>query len=116
MRVSELTLITKTMQLSRFPIAEKYDWQLPQELSALSELGALKLSDQQPYGFLNRHSGYFRHVQHTENEVNELSGEAESLSPEERRVKREAHEDKKWDPDYYMCVLHFHVHALLVHS
>ena len=48
------------------------------------------------------HSGYFRHVAHTENEVNELGIDAETCSPEERRARRLKHEDEKWDEEHYM--------------
>lgn len=50
------------------------------------------------------HSGFFTHVSHTENEVNEIGTDTETCTPEERRRRRVAHEDKKWDEDYYMLV------------
>lgn len=48
------------------------------------------------------HSGYFQHATHTANEVNELGGEAETLPISERRERRIAHEDNKWDEEHYM--------------
>ena len=48
------------------------------------------------------HSGYLRHVTHTENEVNELGDAAESCTKAERRVKRLKHEDGKFNEEHYM--------------
>lgn len=48
------------------------------------------------------HSGYFRHVEHTENEVNELGVDAETCPPDERRRRRIKHEEDKWDEEHYM--------------
>jgi protein SHQ1 len=48
------------------------------------------------------YSGYFRHVSHTENEVNELGADVESCSPEQRREQRIKHEDDKFDEEHYM--------------
>ncbi|KAK0197257.1 SHQ1 protein-domain-containing protein [Armillaria mellea] len=95
-------LVAKTQALSIEPDvleAAQNDWQIPQTVPDL--LPSLHLSTS--YGFLNRHSGYFVHVTHTENEVNELGAEAEQLSPEERHHKRIEHEDDKWDEEYYMA-------------
>ncbi|KAF8739464.1 hypothetical protein AX14_009447 [Amanita brunnescens Koide BX004] len=49
------------------------------------------------------HSGYFRHVTHTENEVNELGSDAEVCHVNERRRRRNEHEDQKFDAEYYMA-------------
>jgi len=54
------------------------------------------------YGFLDMYTGYFTHVVHTENDVNELGDEAENCLPEERRRKRLKHEEMKWDEEHYM--------------
>lgn len=62
----------------------------------------MKTTSEQRYGFLNAYSGFFRHVQHTENEVNELGDETETCGPIVRRQKRLAHEDSKWDEEHYM--------------
>ncbi|KAI0303359.1 SHQ1 protein-domain-containing protein [Multifurca ochricompacta] len=56
-----------------------------------------------PYGFLNAYTGYFLHVATTENEINELGADAETLSLSERRNRRLKHEDSKWDPEHYMA-------------
>ena len=60
------------------------------------------LSSQQSYGFLDMHSGYFRHVTHTENEVNELGSDAEACHVNERRRRRIEHEDQRFDAEHYM--------------
>ncbi|KAJ7062149.1 SHQ1 protein-domain-containing protein [Mycena amicta] len=82
-------------------VAAENDWQLPQTVPEDSP--SISLSLTQPYGFLNRHTGYFTHVGHTENEVNELGAEAERLTPRERRQKRYKCEDEKFDEEYYMA-------------
>ena len=65
-------------------------------------LPALETSRQKPYGFLNAYTGYFLHVGTTENEINELGADAETLNPSERRIRRLRHEELKWDPEHYM--------------
>ena len=67
-------------------------------------LSSLKTTAQERYGFLDMYTGYFQHVGHTENEVNELGTDAETCSPAERRTRRLKHEDEKWDEEHYMCV------------
>jgi protein SHQ1 len=84
----------------RSMLAAKNDWQLPQEIP--EPLPKPNLFIEKRYGFLDMHSGYFRHVAHTENEVNELGAGAEMCSPDERRNKRIKHEDEKWDEEHYM--------------
>ncbi|KAJ7062188.1 SHQ1 protein-domain-containing protein [Mycena amicta] len=83
--------------------AAENDWQLPQTVPQDQDSPSISLSPTQPYGFLNRHTGYFTHVGHTENEVNELGAEAERLTPRERRQKRFKCEDEKFDEEYYMA-------------
>ena len=61
-----------------------------------------KTRAQVPYGFLSLYTGYFQHVEHTENEVNELGPDAETCDATERRRRRIKHEDEKWDEEYYM--------------
>ena len=56
------------------------------------------------YVFLDPYTGYFRLVAHTENEINELSEDAEMILPSERRKRRIAHEEQKWDKEHYMYV------------
>lgn len=48
------------------------------------------------------HSGYFAHMTHTENEVNELGSVAETCPVDERRQRRTKHEEEKWDEEHYM--------------
>lgn len=78
----------------------KNDWQLPQQVP--EPLSSLKTEISSRYGFLNRHSGYFEHISYTENEVNELGANAETLETPDRRAKRLEHEDEKWDEEYYL--------------
>ena len=80
--------------------AAENDWQLPQ--SVPEPLPQLQTSAERRYGFLDMHSGYFRHVEHSENEVNELGVDAETCPPQERRLRRLKHEDDKWDEEHYM--------------
>ncbi|KAF8205956.1 SHQ1-domain-containing protein [Mycena galopus ATCC 62051] len=82
-------------------LAAENDWQIPQEVPTADP--SISTSLTQPYGFLNLHSGYFRHVGHTENEVNELGTDAETCTLRERRLKRWKHEDEKWDEEHYMA-------------
>ena len=82
--------------------AAENDWQLKQELPVSDS--SFKTSISQKYGFLDLHTGFFQHVEHTENEVNELGAAAESAGPSERRKARLLHEDEKWDDEYYMYV------------
>lgn len=92
-------LLLNATNLSGFKAAEN-DWQLKQELPEAGP--SFKTSTSQNYGFLNLHTGYFRHVEHTENEANELGTTAETAGTSERRKLRLKHEDEKWDEEYYM--------------
>jgi protein SHQ1 len=74
---------------------------LPQTLSS----EPLHTSLAKPYGFLNQHSGYFRHAGSSSNEANELGGDAETISPVERRRRRITCEDAKFDPEHYAADL-----------
>ncbi|KAI0262860.1 SHQ1-domain-containing protein [Gloeopeniophorella convolvens] len=85
----------------QFIEAATNDWTMPQEIPGPST--AFQTSETQPYGFLNAYTGYFRHVATTENEINELGADAETLTPYERHTLRVKHEDSKWDPEYYMA-------------
>jgi protein SHQ1 len=76
---------------------------LPQK--APEPLPALHTSSVRPYGFLNMHSGYFKHVSHVENDVNELGSDPETCPVDERRRRRLKHEEEKWDEEYYMYVI-----------
>lgn len=90
--------------------AAENDWRLPQHPV---EDESIHLSTKQHYGFLDMYTGYFTHVSHTENEINELGMDLEKLTPYERREKRIKHENEKWDEDHYMCALsaaYFHTY------
>ena len=78
--------------------AARNDWHLPQ---IVPESETISLTPAQ-YGFLDAYSGYFSHVAMTENEVNELGPDGERLTLRERREKRIAHENDKWDEEYYL--------------
>lgn len=65
-------------------------------------LSTIKTTLESKYGFLDAYSGYFRHVEHTENEVDELGADAETCDTTTRRQKRLVHEEAKWDGEYYM--------------
>ncbi|CCM02849.1 uncharacterized protein FIBRA_04961 [Fibroporia radiculosa] len=99
----ELAAKTQNLTLEQHEIlqAAQNDWQLPQEIPA--PLPAIKMTSVCHYGFLNMHSGYFRHVAHTENEVNELGADAEACPPDERRRLRLKHEEDKWDEEHYIA-------------
>jgi protein SHQ1 len=81
-------------------IAGANEWTIPQTVP--DPLPVLETSRQKPYGFLNAYTGYFLYVGTTENEINELGADAETLSPSERRIHRLRHEESKWDPEHYM--------------
>ena len=51
------------------------------------------------------YSGYLTHVALTENEVNELGADAETMTLQMRRERRIAHENEKWDEEHYMWAL-----------
>lgn len=82
-------------------IAAENNWQVPQ---TVPEAEAELQSSRRYYGFLNKYTGYFMHVAHTENEINELGQNAESCDLDERRNLRITHENAKWDEEHYMFV------------
>ncbi|EPT05845.1 hypothetical protein FOMPIDRAFT_1026741 [Fomitopsis schrenkii] len=90
-----------TLEQQEILCAAENDWQLTQEVP--EPLSQLKTSPEYRYGFLDMHTGYFRHVGHTENEINELGADAETISPGERHKRRLKHEDEKWDEEYYIA-------------
>ncbi|KAJ7111162.1 SHQ1 protein-domain-containing protein [Mycena crocata] len=98
-------LVARTNALSleheEILLAAENDWHLPQEVPTSDPPITTTLT--QTYGFLNLYSGYFKHVSHTENEVNELGSDAETCIVQERRVRRWKHEDEKWDEEHYMA-------------
>ncbi|CAK5264920.1 unnamed protein product [Mycena citricolor] len=101
--VEDLTARTDALSLEREEIlrAAENDWQLPQQVP--SDDYPISMTLTHPYGFLSRYGGYFKHAQHTENEINELGGQAETLSLRERRSRRVQHENAKWDEEHYMA-------------
>jgi len=94
---------TQGLSLDRQEIvaAAENDWQLPQDVP--EPLPRLNMSVEKRYGFLDMYSGYFRHVSHMENEVNELGADTEFCPPDERRKRRIKHEDDKFDEEHYMA-------------
>lgn len=82
-------------------VAAENDWQVPQ---TVPEAEPLLHSSKRYYGFLNKYTGYFMHVAHTENEINELGPNAESYDFDDRRNIRIMHENAKWDEEHYMFV------------
>lgn len=52
------------------------------------------------YGFNNQYSGYFRHVNETANEINDIT-EPEKSTIDSRRQERIEIEDLKFDEDHY---------------
>ncbi|KAJ6480262.1 SHQ1 protein-domain-containing protein [Mycena sanguinolenta] len=98
-------LVSRTNALSleykEILLAAENDWQMPQEIPTVDP--SISTSFTRPYGFLDLHSGYFKHVAHAENEVNELGVDAEICTVRERRLKRWKHEDEKWDEEHYMA-------------
>ncbi|KAH9946275.1 SHQ1-domain-containing protein [Epithele typhae] len=97
-RTQELSLSQEQEEILH---AAENDWQLPQTLP--ESLPPLQTSARCRYGFLDMHSGYFVHIEHVENEVNELGADAETCAPSERRRRRLKHEDEKWDEEHYMA-------------
>ncbi|KAJ3558479.1 hypothetical protein NM688_g899 [Phlebia brevispora] len=99
----DLVSRTQNLSLDRQDILEaaENDWQIKQEIAEPSS--TFKIHAEEHYGFLSLYTGYFRHVQHTENEVNELGADAETCPPAERRQRRIKHEEEKWDEEYYMA-------------
>jgi len=48
------------------------------------------------------HSGYFKHVSCTDNQVNELGTNPETTPVQDRRKLRMEHEEDKWNEEHYM--------------
>ncbi|KAL1680813.1 SHQ1 protein-domain-containing protein [Schizophyllum commune] len=90
-----------TLEQDEFLQAEENEWQYPQTVP--EPLDSLNIKPEKPYGFLNMYSGYLTHVALTENEVNELGADAETMTPQMRRERRIAHENEKWDEEHYMA-------------
>jgi len=84
-------------------VAAENDWEVPQTVPETGGGAGLHPSGRY-YGFLNKYTGYFVHVAHTENEINELGHNAESCDLDDRRNLRITHENAKWDEEHYMFV------------
>ncbi|KAF8320096.1 SHQ1-domain-containing protein, partial [Clavulina sp. PMI_390] len=83
-------------------LAAKNDWRLPQSV-AEEETPLVSIGTRVGYGFLDAYSGYFKYTGQTPNEVNELGELAETAVLPVRTEMRTAHEDQKWDGEYYMA-------------
>ena len=90
--------------------AEKSGWRYPVAKDE-EAYPNITLSIKHCYGFLDAYSGYFKLASQTGNEVNELGDLAETITPSVRTEMRHAHEEQKWDEEYYMYVILEHVHA-----
>ncbi|KAG6335151.1 hypothetical protein ID866_3935 [Astraeus odoratus] len=100
--VTDLSARTDELSLDdEFLRAAANDWQLPQSIS--STLPEFHTSSKRFYGFLDMYTGYFTHVSHMENEINELGDDAETCNVDERRARRIVHENEKWDEEHYMA-------------
>ncbi|KAF9227865.1 SHQ1-domain-containing protein [Gyrodon lividus] len=96
-RTDKLTLGEKEEILK----AAENDWQLPQSVPEAST--EFHTSFKRYYGFLDKYTGYFLHVAHAENDVNELGDDPEGCSVDDRRKMRITHENEKWDEEHYMA-------------
>lgn len=73
-----------------------FNWELPQEVQSEEP----ELSVNASYGFNNQYHGYFKHVQETMNEINEIS-QPEQSTVTSRREERIASENLHFDEDHY---------------
>ncbi|GJJ73209.1 protein SHQ1 [Entomortierella parvispora] len=73
---------------------EDFDWEMPQEIRQ-------EVFSEVRYGFNNRYSGFFTHVQETANDVLDVY-DPEHASLETRREDRIKRENDKFDDEYYM--------------
>lgn len=91
--------------------AEKNNWLLPQNpdttpgQSSFDSTFTTTTSPYRSYGFLDLHSGYFRHASSafSDNEGNELGPDIEKLTPMERRARGKKKVDAKFDGSYYLA-------------
>ncbi|KAI6022711.1 SHQ1 protein-domain-containing protein [Pisolithus marmoratus] len=101
--ITDISNCTDALSLDdEFVQAAKNEWQLPQAVPGPAS--EFHTSSKRYYGFLDAFTGYFTHVAHSENEINELGDDAEACNIEERRARRIAHENEKWDEEHYMFV------------
>ncbi|KAG0297518.1 hypothetical protein BGZ96_006027 [Linnemannia gamsii] len=73
---------------------EDFDWEMPQEIRQ-------EIFSEVRYGFNNRYSGFFNHVQETANDVLDVY-DPEHATLEQRRENRIQRENSKFDDEYYM--------------
>ncbi|KAF9928246.1 hypothetical protein BGZ67_007086 [Mortierella alpina] len=73
---------------------EHFDWEMPQEIRQ-------EVFSEVRYGFNNRYSGFFSHVQETANDVLDVY-DPEHATLEIRRENRIKRENDKFDDEYYM--------------
>ncbi|KAI8600834.1 SHQ1 protein-domain-containing protein [Dissophora ornata] len=73
---------------------EEFDWEMPQEIRQ-------EIFSEVRYGFNNRYSGFFTHVQETANDVLDVY-DPEHATFEIRRQNRIKRENDKFDDEYYM--------------
>ncbi|KAF9951345.1 hypothetical protein BGZ65_006013 [Modicella reniformis] len=73
---------------------EDFDWEMPQEIRQ-------EVFTNVRYGFNNRYSGFFTHVQETANDVLDVY-DPEHVTLETRRQNRIQRENDKFDDEYYM--------------
>ncbi|KAG0259829.1 Hsp90 cochaperone shq1 [Mortierella polycephala] len=78
----------------KIQIDEDFDWELPQEIKQ-------EIFSDVRYGFNNRYSGFFTHVQETANDVLDVY-DPEHATLEARRENRIQRENDKFDDEYYM--------------
>jgi len=97
---NELADAVKSLSLEQKEIldAAENDWTFEQQVPP-----SIETTIHRQYGFLDMYSGYFRHVQYTENEVNDLGADAETCSVQDRRARRIKCENEKWDEEYYLA-------------
>ncbi|KIJ30310.1 hypothetical protein M422DRAFT_187329 [Sphaerobolus stellatus SS14] len=102
--VNDTRKLTLDEERAIFLEAEKNDWRLPQAIPSNTPQVNLSTSLQKTYGFLDLHSGYFRGASYSQNEANDLGGDAETLPPDGRAKRGEERVEQKWDEDYYLRV------------
>ncbi|KAG0364658.1 SHQ1 protein-domain-containing protein [Gamsiella multidivaricata] len=78
----------------KLEIDENFDWEMPQEIRQ-------EIFSEVRYGFNNRYSGFFTHVQETPNDVLDVY-DPEHATLETRRQNRIQRENDKFDDEYYM--------------
>ncbi|XP_074055151.1 LOW QUALITY PROTEIN: protein SHQ1 homolog [Macrotis lagotis] len=79
---------------------EEFDWEIEQ--SPYEELTESDLNSQYHYGFGNLRSGVFKRLQDELSDVIDLK-DPDATPPAERRQKRLAAEESKFDPDHYLA-------------